>query len=76
MSASFQIAVLAGDGSAARWIRWFTPRLTEAAAAIESAVAASIADGHRTGEIRAASDAPALSTSEMGQAIVTHLLHP
>jgi hypothetical protein len=35
-----------------------------------------IAAGRRTCDIRAASDSPALSTSEMGQAIVTHILHP
>ena len=47
----------------------------DAANAVERAVADAIAAGCRTGDIRAASDAPALSTSEMGQAIVTHLLH-
>jgi 3-isopropylmalate dehydrogenase len=50
--------------------------LSEAADAVERAVADAIAAGCRTGDIRAASDSPALSTSEMGQAIVTHLLHP
>ena len=51
-------------------------RMSEAADAVERAVADAIAAGCRTGDIRAASDSPALSTSEMGQAIVTHLLHP
>lgn len=50
--------------------------LSEAADAVERAVADAIAAGCRTCDIRAASDSPALSTSEMGQAIVTHLLHP
>ena len=50
--------------------------LSEAADAVERAVADAIAAGCRTGDIRAATDSPALSTSEMGQAIVTHLLHP
>lgn len=50
--------------------------LSEAADAVESAVAAAIAAGCRTGDIRAAQDAPAMGTHEMGQAIITHLLQP
>jgi 3-isopropylmalate dehydrogenase len=46
----------------------------EAADAVERAVAAAIAAGCRTGDIRAANDSPAISTHEMGQAIITHLL--
>ena len=49
--------------------------LAEAAAAVESAVAASIAAGHRTSDILAATDSPAISTLEMGQSIITNLLH-
>ena len=49
--------------------------LAEAAAAVESAVAASIAAGHRTGDIRAATDSPAVGTREMGQSIIANLLH-
>jgi isocitrate/isopropylmalate dehydrogenase len=48
--------------------------LSEAADAVERAVAAAIAAGCRTGDIRAASDSPAISTHEMGQAIITQLL--
>lgn len=47
--------------------------MPEAAAVIEQAVAAAITAGCRTGDIRAATDSPALSTREMGQAIIDHI---
>ena len=46
-----------------------------AARAVERAVAAVIADGKRTGDIRVATDPPAIGTREMGEAIIAHL-HP
>lgn len=46
----------------------------EAAAGVERAVAAAIAAGWRTGDIRAVGDPAAASTREMGQAIVDQLL--
>jgi 3-isopropylmalate dehydrogenase len=46
-----------------------------AARAVERAVAAVIADGKRTGDIRVATDPPAVGTREMGEAIIAHL-HP
>lgn len=49
--------------------------LVEAASAIESAVAATIAAGNRTGDLRAATNPPAISTREMGESIITHILH-
>lgn len=73
-NASMQMLLRTGHFDVLLCENTFGDLLSDAAArAVEQAVEAAIADGQRTGDIRVATDPPAVSTREMGAAIMARL---